>query len=132
MADANVTPKTAHGAATTDMVDIQVRRADYRPWEEKWVLILHNRDRLESMYNGQITSAGTLDAESAANYVLMECHNLKDWLKWTLPSGIKKKDVDDFFHTSTFLMEAAAVSNSHKHHTRQEGRDDRPDSELQN
>jgi hypothetical protein len=102
-------------------MSIHLSKDDHRPWEEKWTLILHNRDRLEKIYNGQIQGAGSLDAESAANYVLIECHNLKDWLKWTLPSGITKKDINDFFHNSTALIEAAAVSNSHKHHTRNAG-----------
>ena len=81
--DVAVTPQTANATGATDTVDILLRKADDRPWEEKWILILHNRDRLEKIYNGQIQGAGSLDAESAANYVLMECHNLKDWLKWT-------------------------------------------------
>jgi hypothetical protein len=101
---------------------VVITRADERPWQEKWVLILHNRDRLERIYNRQIQGAGSLDAESTANYVLIECHNLKDWLGWTKPAGITKDKVEDFFKNSTPLREAEAVSDSHKHHTRWKGR----------
>lgn len=102
-------------------VGIKLTKSDARPWEEKWTLILHNRDRLEDIYRGQMTGAGNLDAESAANNVFVECHNLNDWLKWTLPGGITKKAVNDFFRESGPLTEAAALSNSHKHHTRNDG-----------
>ena len=119
--DVGVTPQTANATGATDTVDILLRKADDRPWEEKWILILHNRDRLEKIYNGQIQGAGSLDAESAANYVLMECHNLKDWLKWTLPGGITARVINDYFHKSKPLCEAAAISNTHKHHTRDKG-----------
>ena len=102
-------------------VGIKLTKNDDRPWEEKWTLILHNRDRLEQIYSGQITGAGNLDAESAANSVFVECHNLKDWLKWTLPGGVTNKAVNEFFHGSRPLTEAAALSNSHKHHTRNDG-----------
>ena len=78
-------------------VGIKLTKSDARPWEEKWTLILHNRDRLEDIYRGQMTGAGNLDAESAANNVFVECHNLKDWLKWTLPGGITKRQWTTFF-----------------------------------
>jgi hypothetical protein len=114
----SVSPQPAEGTAASDSVDIRLRKADDRPWEEKWLLILHNRDRLEGIYNGQIPGASSLDSESAANYVLIECHNLKDWLKWTLPGGITARAVESHFLSSRPLCEAAAVSNTHKHHTR--------------
>ena len=64
-----------------DSVTISLRKADVRPWAEKWIFVLHQLERLRAVYDGTDRPRGTLDIEGLAMSFFVECDHLEDWMK---------------------------------------------------
>ncbi len=104
-------------------VGVKIGRGDYRPWTEKWLLILSRIKALQAVYSGDTHGLGNLEIDSRALDFFVECDHLRDWLEGDLPAlpSITPADIDRHFQSSQALRRCNAVCNSHKHHTRRSG-----------
>ncbi len=113
-----------------DSVTISLRKADVRPWAEKWIFVLHQLERLRAVYDGTDRPRGTLDIEGLAMSFFVECDHLEDWMKRDpapLP-GLTGKQRREFrkavvaFHDSDVaLRQCSNICNAHKHYGRDDG-----------
>ncbi len=109
--------------AAVGEVSLMVTRGDRRPWTEKWRVVLHCLEELESAYSGDARRLGNVAIDSRVLSFFVECDHVRDWLEGDIASlgGVAPADVASHFQASKPLLTCNAICNTHKHHTRRSG-----------
>lgn len=109
--------------AVVEEVSYKITRSDHRPWEEKWRLVLHLRQQLAEAYAGNVPKGGNVEIDTHVTSFCVECYHFPEWLIGDLASIPGVSDTAIRHHKkATPLVIAEAVANSHKHHTRIQGK----------